>query len=570
MISRRAVVTGGPMALGACARAGEKYFGDTRPPRGQRLVTTLDNEPPSLDPALSSGLIDSLILAMFEGLISLHPVTGAPMAGLCTHYESTPDGLRYTFYLRGHPQPRGTRLPNADNLTAEFSRGLPAAPDSLPARWSDGVPVTAYDFVYSWRRASDPATAADLAYLFYPIRNAQSISAGKLAPDLLGIRALDDYALEAILEYPAPYFLELVSGRVFAAVPRHVVEQAGERWTDPDNIVCSGAFKLHSHRPYDSIVLRRNSRSYDAARVALDELVILITRDLTTLVNQYRAGVAMLAYPAVPSIMPLLRRKKDFLSRRVYASAFFNVNTKTPPFDDVRLRYALNMATDKRPVVDLFGAGWIPASGLIPASANYQSPRSLPVVIDGRVYDVLSFDLLAARALLSKIPGPIPSRLQYVVPNSPDDMLWAQVLKEQWRKNLGIEIEIRAVDFQIWIDTFRQGTFPHLADAGSSGGYVDPTWFLDLFNRPDGYGTHWGDPLYRTMLAEAKATPDPSLRLARLAECERRLLRAMPVLPLAQWVDAVLKKPFVKGIGNNLLDRQQFKYAWIDQHWRPQ
>ena len=432
------------------------------------MVTSLDNDPSSLDPALSSGLIDSLILAMFEGLTSLHPVTGEPMAALGTHYEAASDGLRYTFFFRGHRRPRGTRLPGTGDLPVEYSRGRSAPPNVVPACWSDGVPITAHDFVYSWRRVLDPSIAAELAYLLEPLRDAHKISAGKLAPDRLGVRALDDRTLEVDLEYPAPYFLELVSSRVFSPVPRHVLAAAGQRWTDPDRIVCSGAFKLRSHKPYDSIVLEKNPRYYDAGQVMLNEVTVLVTRDINTLVNQYRAGVAMLAYPAVPAILPVLRRKKDFRPHRSYSSAFLNINTTTPPFDDVRVRYALNMAMDKRPVADLYGAGWIPASGLVPRSGNYQPPRALAVTICGKEYDILSFNPRAARELLSSIWKPLPERIEYVVPNSPDDVLWAQVLKEQWRKDLGVELVIVPVEFQTWIETFHSGNFRHLASAGSS------------------------------------------------------------------------------------------------------
>jgi oligopeptide transport system substrate-binding protein len=220
-------------------------------------------------------------------------------------------------------------------------------------------------------------------------------------------------------------------------------------------------------------------------------------------------------------------------------------------------------------VAELFGAGYVPACSLVPPGEGYAPPRTLPVSIDGRIYDVLSFDLPAARDLLSRIAKPLPARIEYIVGDSPDDMLWAQVLKQQWRAALGIELAILPVEFQTWIESFHTGKFRHLANGGSSAFYMDPVWFLDLFNRPDGYGTHWQDPEYLTILNQAKATADPALRLSRLARCERRLLGAMPILPVANWVDAVLKKPFVRGIGNNLLGRQQFKYVWIDSDWRP-
>ncbi len=108
-----------------------------------------------------------------------------------------------------------------------------------------------------------------------------------------------------------------------------------------------------------------------------------------------------------------------------------------------------------------------------------------------------------------------------------------------------------------------------MATSGTSGSYVDPVSILDLFTNLDGYGTHWNDPRYTAMLAEAKATADHALRLARLAQCERRLLEGMPILPMSYWVNAELVKPFVRGFGANLLDRQQLKYVWIDTNWRP-
>ena len=137
-------------------------------------------------------------------------------------------------------------------------------------------------------------------------------------------------------------------------------------------------------------------------------------------------------------------------------------------------------------------------------------------------------------------------------------------------KDLGIDLVIIALEFQSWIEAFHGGTFRHIASAGSSGLFVDPLWSFDEFNHGDGNGTHWNDSRYRAMLDQAKATPDPAARMARLSQCERHLMQEMPILPLAYWVEAQLRKPYVRGLGNNLLGRQQFKYVWIDTKWRPQ
>jgi ABC-type oligopeptide transport system substrate-binding subunit len=569
-ISRRGVLAAGPLALAACGRAQESYFGKTDPPRTQRLVYLLDAEPRSLDPVQANERQDEVILSLFEGLTGVHPTTGEPIAGLATYYDVTPDGLIYRFRLRGHAQPVGRRLSSRSDLPAEFSRG-PAIPfSSSSARWTDGVPIHAQDFVYSWRRAVDPATAADYAFLFDIIRNAEEISAGKLPPEALAVRALDDFTLQVDLRAPAPFFLELVSGRMFCPVPRHVIKAAGRSWTEPGRFVSNGAFRLKERRPDDRLILARNPFYYDAAQVSLEEVTFLVVRDSTARLNLYKAGIGAVMQPWVPAIIPTLRRKKDFRPQESYASEFWAVNTTTPPLNDVRVRYALNMATDKRQIADLAAAGSIPAAGLVPPGGGYSQNRTLPVSIDGRIYDVLSFNPEAARTMLANAAVSLPKQLDYFCPTMPDSMLWAQVLHGQWKAHLGVDLTIVAVELSVWGEAIHKGRFRHIAESGTAANYVDPVWFLELLSGQGGYGTSWSDPVYDRMLSDAKAASDPALRLKKLAECERYLLLAMPILPLCHDVQPKLRKPFVKGLGSNLLNREQPKYAWIDTHWRPQ
>ena len=126
-----------------------------------------------------------------------------------------------------------------------------------------------------------------------------------------------------------------------------------------------------------------------------------------------------------------------------------------------------------------------------------------------------------------------------------------------------------AQEFNVWLQCVKTRNFRHVIFAGSEGSYVDPSWFLDLFSSGDGYGSGWSDSQYNEMLALAHATADPALRMSKLAECERVLLQAMPILPLSHDVQPNLRKPFLKGLGSNLLNREQFKYAWIDTNWSP-
>jgi oligopeptide transport system substrate-binding protein len=569
VITRRKWLAASPLALAACGRVEEQYFGNTQPPKTQRLTLVLEGEPESLDPALSEGLIDSLILSLFEGLTSVHPVTGEPMAALATHYEMSSDALRYTFYLRGHPQPRGVRLPSTGELPAEYSRGRSSPSAGIRARWSDGHFVTAHDFVYSWRRALSAALAAPKAFLLYSVLHGEAVNAGRANPAELGVRTLDDLTLQVDLEQPTKYLLELLSNRVACAVPEHVIKVAGRHWTDPNRLVSSGAFKLRSRKPYDSIVIEPNPFYYDAGQVALAEVTFLVPRDRAAMLNLYQAGSATVVESLVPAILPVLRRKKDFRARRMYATDFIAINTTVPPFNDVRVRYALNMATNKQRVRDLVGAGNIPASSVIPPGGGYEPAATLPVRIADRDYDILAFDPDGARHLLKAVAAAFPPRLEYFTSNNAESTLWAQVLRGQWREHLGIDVAIVVADFPAWLDGVVNGRFRHLAASGSSASYIDPVWFLDIFNNLGGYGTHWSDPAYKLLVSEAKRTPDYTARRAKMQECERHLLRAMPVIPQGHWVNAVMVKPFVRGLGNNLLDREQLKYVWIDTNWRP-
>lgn len=557
MIPRRAVLAAGPAALAGCGRSEEGYLGRV--------------EAPTLDPTLSTDLWEGYIIsAMFEGLTSLHPATGDPMAGLATHCEGPAEGVRFTFYLRGHPQPRGTRLLNTSDLPREFSRGREAPAPGGPALWSDGTPITAHDLIYSWRRAVDPATGSVYCYLMDCIKNAAFIRAGTRTPDELGMRAVDDFALEVELRTPTPFFLQLVSHRVFCAVPRRGVEAHGALWTAARNIVVSGAFVLREWRPYERIVLTRNPHYYEAANVAMDEISFFPVVDGSTAVNLYRRGDGSVVQALLPQFLPALRRKKDFRIDPNFGTIYPLINTARAPLNDVRVRYALNMAIDKRAVADFAGAGQTAASSLVPRSDGYNPPKTLPVSIDGTGCDVLAFNPQAARELFAKAIGNRrPVRIEFLFPNLPDAKPVAEILQQQWKRTLGIEVILLNQELQIWLQSVYNKGFNGVTLWGDLGGFADPAWFLEQFTASSPANpTGWTDRRYDTMLAEAAATTDIAERMRKLSQCERILLGGMPFLPLYNWVTPYLCKPFVRGFGSNPLDSRQWKYTWIDTNWR--
>src|SRR5262249_4486704 len=233
----------------------------------------------------------------------------------------------FTFYLRGHPNPRGIKLPNTDGLREQygagkldedFARGHSAPSDSTPAQWSDGTQITADDFVYSWRRSVDPATASSNSYLLKYVKNGKDISDSKIKPEELGVRALDDFTFQVELERPTPFFLKVLPNYAFLAVPRKAIEAARQSgressWTEPGRIITNGAFILSAWRPRDKLVIVKNPNYYEADLVKLDEISFLPILDGTTNLNVYKAG----QIDAMPSsnlshlLLPVLDRRKD-------------------------------------------------------------------------------------------------------------------------------------------------------------------------------------------------------------------------------------------------------------------
>jgi ABC-type oligopeptide transport system substrate-binding subunit len=578
----------------ACKSKASAYFGDTTVPTEQRLVYIIGAEPATLDPGKTTGGFENFIVpALFESLTNYHPTTGQPMAALSTHYETNADRTGFIFYLRGHPKPAGIRFPNTDSLQNEyakgklredFSRGHAAPSDALPARWSDGTAITAEDFVYSWRRAIDPETATPVfATFFHYIRNGAQITAGQRRPDALGVRTIDDFTVQVDLQAPIPFFLELMSHRIFAPVPRRAIEAARRRgnessWTEPGHMVTSGAFVLREHRPYDRVVLRKNPCYYEAGLVALQGITFAPVPDGTTCANLYKAGnVHSMSGASLPPLLACaVERKADAYN----APAFFHIlpgfNIRKPPFDNVLVRYALNMATNKKQIAGVFGSGRVPARTFVPPLTGYEPAKGATVSFDGRIYDVLSHNPEGARELLAKagFPNGVGRHgrkltFEYLFPQLPHSQPIAEILQQQWRIALNIDVRLVKQDFQAWIQKVLSADYG-MTESSFGGDYLDPNAFLELFVSRGPLSFAWSDPKYDALLGLANSTPDPAGRMRRLAECEAYLLKAMPVLPLLFYGFVYLQKPFVRGLGTNPLDAHPFKYAWIDTKWRPQ
>lgn len=330
-----------------------------------------------------------------------------------------------------------------------------------------------------------------------------------------------------------------------------------------------GPFLLHERRPYDHIVVRKNPRYYGASRVQLDEIVFLPISDGSTSVNLYKTGSAYAMHGrAVPPLwIPALRGRKDFHVTPAYRNVFYAFNTTRPPFDHPLVRYAFHMATNKDEIARFLGGGQTPARTVVPPFGGYEGAATLPVESGGRVWDVLSYDPEAARKLMS-IAGAGRLVFDLTFPNRTRSKELAQILQKQWRVNLGAEVNLVMMESSVWVQTFQSVNYRGMIEVGMGADYADPNSFFELFmGEIDGSG--WSDPEFSRQVDAANTVGDNATRMRKLAGCEERLLRAMPVLPLFFDSYSYLRKPYVRGLMPNALDTPSFKDVWIDTNWRP-
>ena len=574
-LSRRAVVAA-PLALAGCGTA-SPYFGRTTPPGSQRLVYANGEEPSSLDPAQSvGGNGDNVIAALLDSLIALDPLTLEPAAALATHYAVDASGTRYTFFLRGHSGPRGIRLRDTDSLSSEFSSGRKAPAERIPALWSNGSPVTAHDFVYSWRRLADPATAAPMAFYLAPVVNADEVTKGAKPPSMLAVHAVDDFTFEFELVAPIQSFVKLLWQPLLAAVPRLSIE-AGRKhgreggWPLSGTFVSSGPFLLREWKARDRIVVSKNPLYWEADSVLTEEIVFLPLSSGTANVNLYRAGFTQSINPRLipPLLAPTLASKKDFSTSPAFRTIWYSLDTTKPPLDRLLVRYALNLAIDKAAITSFLAAGQKPAHGVVPPMSGYPSLPALSVPIGGRQLNVLGFDPRAARELLGR-EGMAGMKLSMKIPARPRSRDIAPIIQRQWLQHLGIEVILSEVEETVWEQDLTFKRYGHVIEESWVAFCEDPSDFLTFFGPSRFAATTWTDPGFDRDFTAANRLPDPAERIRALAACEVQLIKAMPVIPIFHDSWAYLEAPFVRGVQPNPFGSPRFKYAWIDKRWRPQ
>lgn len=498
--------------------------------RDRTLHLALSSEPGELDPQRQVNMDQmSVSLALFEGLATLEETSSRPVPGAAESWETSPDGLTWTFHLRP---------------------GL---------RWSDGAELSAEDFAWSLRRALSPALASEYAYVLYPIRGAHDLNSGKAAaPGDLGVKAIGPRVLAITLERPTPLLPAILALPVAFPVPRQslaAAARAGDerRWTRPQFLVGNGPFRLVEWAPNQRLVTERNPYFHEPAR--LTRLVFHPYEQASAQEAAFRAGQLHLTCELPASRLAHYRAQQPEVLRTepVLEANFLRFNTTRPPFDDPRLRRAFSLAIDRRALAEgTVRGGQTPSTTLCPAGLPGYTP---PPGVAG--------DPDEARRLLADAGFPGGRGFPEVEATTFSTELNQRVLEalqQQWRTVLGVTVTLAPKEKNVWIADERRLDY-QISLARWIADYADPIAFLELFQSGGGNNaTGWADRTYDECLRAAATEIDATRRNALYREAEQRLLAAQPIAPLYQGRHNFLADPSVQGWEPALLGFHRYQH----------
>ncbi len=505
----------------------------------QTLVRNNGAEVQSLDPHKIEGVPESNVNRdLFEGLV-IGDLNGHPVPGVAESWDNK-DFKVWTFHIR------------------------------KDAKWSDGSPVTAQDFVYSWQRLADPKTASPYAsYLQYGhVANVDEIIAGKKPATDLGVKAIDDKTFEVILSEPVPYFYKLLVHPSVSPVPKAAIEKYGEKWTQPANIVTNGAYKLKDWVVNERIVLERNTNYWDNAKTVINQVTYLPISSEVTDVNRYRSGEIDMTYNNMP--IELFQKLKKEIPKEVHVDPYlctyyYEINNQKAPFTDVRVRTALKLALDRDIIVNkVKNQGDLPAYSYTPPYTDGMKlvePEWFKWSQEKRNEE--------AKKLLAEAGYTADKPLTFNLLYNTSDLhkKLAIAVASIWKKNLGANVKLENQEWKTFLDSRHQGTFD-VARAGWCADYNEPTSFLNTMLSDSSNNTaHYKSPAFDKIIGDTLQVTDEAKRAELYAQSEQQLDKDSAIVPVYYYVNARLVKPWVGGYtGKDPLDNIYVKNLYIIKH----
>lgn len=504
----------------------------------QQIVRHIKDEPASLDPLKAVGLPEiQVIRDLFEGLTN-QDAQGKIVPGVAQSWSSS-DNKTWVFTLRNN------------------------------ARWSNGDPVTAQDFVYSWQRLVDPKNSSAFAWFagLSGIQNAAAITKGEMTPDKLGVVAQSKNQLKVTLDRPVPWFPALVANVALFPVPQKIIAQQGDSWTLPGKLVGNGAYQLSERVVNEKIVLTRNPHYWDDAHSVLTKVTFVPINEESSATKRYRSNDIDIT-ESFPKNM--YARLKKTLPGEVYTpdqlgTYYYAFNTQKGPTADVRVRKALSWSIDRKVIAEkVLGTGEKPAWHFTPdVTAGF---KPLPTFMQQHDQNSLNAQAKSLLAAAGYGPGK-PLKLKLLYNTSESHQKIAIAVASMWKKNLGVDVTLENQEWKTYIDSRNSGNF-NVIRASWVGDYNEPSTFLNLLTSGNSSNiARFNNADYDAVIAKASRETSDQVRNSDYNRAEQILAEQAPIAPIYQYTNGRLIKPWVKGYPiTNPEDVAYSRELWIEKH----
>ncbi|MEN4622090.1 peptide ABC transporter substrate-binding protein [Pantoea agglomerans] len=504
----------------------------------QQIVRHIKDEPASLDPLKAVGLPEiQVIRDLFEGLTN-QDAQGKIVPGVAQSWSSS-DNKTWVFTLRNN------------------------------ARWSNGDPVTAQDFVYSWQRLVDPKNSSAFAWFagLSGIQNAAAITKGEMTPDKLGVVAQSKKQLKVTLDRPVPWFPALVANVALFPVPQKIIAQQGDSWTSPGKLVGNGAYQLSERVVNEKIVLTRNPHYWDDAHSVLTKVTFVPINEESSATKRYRSNDIDITESFPKNMYALLKKT---LPGEVYTpdqlgTYYYAFNTQKGPTADVRVRKALSWSIDRKVIAEkVLGTGEKPAWHFTPdVTAGF---KPLPTFMQQHDQNSLNAQAKSLLAAAGYGPGK-PLKLKLLYNTSESHQKIAIAVASMWKKNLGVDVTLENQEWKTYIDSRNSGNFDVIR-ASWVGDYNEPSTFLNLLTSGNSSNiARFNNADYDAVIAKASRETSDQVRNSDYNRAEQILAEQAPIAPIYQYTNGRLIKPWVKGYPiTNPEDVAYSRELWIEKH----
>ncbi len=491
------------------------------PPKNGVFRMNIGTEPPTLDPALADDLISMTVLSNLMQGLTQYDTQGRIAPGVASHWTVSPDGTHYRFHLR--PQ----------------------------AKWSDGKPVTAQDFVDAWRRVLSPQTGSHYAFLLFDIQNAKAYYDGQITnPEKLGLKAIDSRTLDVSLARPTAFFLQIAAFSITYPQRTDNIKHHPDTFTEAQYSITNGAYTLARWDHENQILLKPNPHYWAGPPKVSGVQMVMIPEPNTSLI-MYENNE--LDFIETTSSLPAkevrrLKYRPDYYQKPLHAVSYMGFNVSKAPFNDVRVRKAFIQAFDRTAIAKIFQAGEQPTTSLISPGMVAHNPNI------GLPFNVEEAKKHLAEAGYPNGKGFPPVELLFAS-TSPETRQLSELAQFEWHHHLNVPITLKAVEWKVFLSQLDSDP-PALFRLQWYVDYPDPDSFMNLMLAENGNNhTRWHHPQYERWVKEAAITKAPEKRKELYDKAQRLLLEdEAAFMPLYVIPKSYLLKPYVRGFRLNTLN----------------